>query len=383
MGGTVRIGDEVEVVPDGGRGKVRGIQRFLRDASEGGFGQCLALNIPELTKRTPERGEVVCAPGYLKASRSFQVWLKTVPGLAKPLQHAEAIKFHTGTSEANGKVYLLEGKELGGGGTALASVVVSEEIPATAHDRFILRRLSPAVTAGGGEILAVAGAEEREKRALIVERLQAYRSWLGAVDPLSDEGVRKRIEFLLRTERPFGVSVSEAAMSVSVSDGTARECLDGLVSGGAVLRLSGGATVRVAAVGTAGSGNGVAPRPTDTAHYIHADSHRHHLETITARVGKAASEGAVSVAVSDLRGAEEWPEPLWDRMMEDLRRAGQGEVRGNRFVLGGGEERFSPASPRPVTVAVKAAGGMATLSTRLPGRSCCFSISAIRCARRR
>ena len=46
-------------------GRVRSIQRFLREAEAGGAGQCLALNVPDFSKRLPVRGQVVAPPGYV------------------------------------------------------------------------------------------------------------------------------------------------------------------------------------------------------------------------------------------------------------------------------------------------------------------------------
>ena len=187
VAGTVRVGDTVEIVPGGQTSKVRGIQRFLRTATEGGAGQCLAINLSERLKVTPERGQVVATAGYLQPAVQFHLALRVVPGLEHPLKNAEPVTFHVGTAEAEGKVFLIgegnadcEGangrlEELAtlgaratspalggrqGPGAAsqtnalLATVVLSKPIAAAPGDRVILRRPSPAATVAGGEILA-------------------------------------------------------------------------------------------------------------------------------------------------------------------------------------------------------------------------------------
>ncbi len=141
--GTIAVGAQVEVVPGDQTGKIRGVQRFLRDAAEGGYGQCLALNIPDFNRNPPARGQVLCLPGYLKPARFFHVKLTAVVGLEKPLRNANEIKFHTGTVEEPGKLYLLEDKTLEGGQTGLASIALSDAVAAAVHDRFIIRRPSP------------------------------------------------------------------------------------------------------------------------------------------------------------------------------------------------------------------------------------------------
>jgi len=150
--GTIANGQRVELVPGGEVGSVRGIQRFLRDASAGGFGQCLAVNVPDFGKIRPRRGQVLCLPGHLRAAQVFELRVKVVAGIERPLRNAEEVVFHTGTSEERGKLYLLEEKTLGPGAIGLASIVLSKPVPAVAHDRYIVRRSSPARTIARGSL---------------------------------------------------------------------------------------------------------------------------------------------------------------------------------------------------------------------------------------
>jgi selenocysteine-specific elongation factor len=86
--GSIAVGDQVELVPGGQAGRVRGVQQFGRDTGRGEYGQCLALNIPDLAKTPPSRGRVLGPPGYLAARHSFHVRLHAVPGLEHPLKNA-------------------------------------------------------------------------------------------------------------------------------------------------------------------------------------------------------------------------------------------------------------------------------------------------------
>lgn len=148
--GSIRIGDQVEVVPGQLRGHVRGLQTFLHDANEGEAGQCLALNVPEYAKTPPTRGQVLCLPGYLRPASFFHVRLQAVPGLDRPLRNAEQVKFHAGTAEEPAKLYLLEETELPPGQSMLGTVAVANPVAAAVTDRFIIRRMSPQLTVAGG-----------------------------------------------------------------------------------------------------------------------------------------------------------------------------------------------------------------------------------------
>jgi len=81
LDGVIEVGQQIEIVPGGYKGKIRAIQCFGRNATRGGYGQCLALNIPDMGKFDPQRGQVVCVPDYLKASKIFHLRLKTISNM--------------------------------------------------------------------------------------------------------------------------------------------------------------------------------------------------------------------------------------------------------------------------------------------------------------
>jgi len=317
--GAVRLGDQVEVVPGNQTGRVRGIQRFLREADVGSFGQCLALNVSDLSKRPPLRGQVLCAPGYLKAATAFHLRVKAVGALEKPLQNAESIKFHTGTSEETGKLYLLEGKTLGEGAAGLATVVLSSPVAAAVHDRFIVRRLSPAVTIAGGEILAVAEDGQRPRKKEMAERLAAYCAMLEGVDPFSDEGLTRRLEYFLLVTRPAGAAPAEISRGTLLPIEGVKEGLARLGAAGKVLALGGD-------------------------FWVHAEGYRACLATLKARL-KQAAENALSLNLADLRKDLAWAPPLWARLREELEEEKLVQARGAKLILReaadtfGGKER--------------------------------------------
>ena len=113
--GNVTVGQELEIQPSGARVRVRGIQKFLRDAEQGGAGQCLALNLAGAPRDTLERGQVLAEPGYVKASSFLQVTLKACHDLEPPVKDGEEVRLHTGTAEVHGKLLLYGERHLGRG----------------------------------------------------------------------------------------------------------------------------------------------------------------------------------------------------------------------------------------------------------------------------
>jgi len=307
--GTIEIGAEVEIVPGNQTGKVRGIQRFLRDATLGEYGQCLALNIPDFSKRPPRRGQVLCVPGYLKTSYQFHVRLKVVAALQNPLRNAEEIKFHTGTCEEAGKIYFFEEKQVAEGPPVLATVVLHNPVAAAVHDRFIIRRASPARTVGGGEILAVAREEERTRKAEVLQQLKEFVAFFEGVDRTSREGIDKRTEYSLSRDQRLGGTARDIARATLLPLDAVGESVSRLIEGRKVLPLA-------------------------DDYYIHSEIYRACLSDVEGRVQKASTQDKLlSVTISDLHRDLNWPAPLWNRIQEDLERGNLIQRRGDKFVL--------------------------------------------------
>ncbi len=307
--GTIEVGAQVELVPGGQRGKVRGIQRFLRDASEGGYGSCLALNVPEFRKKPPVRGQVVCEPGYLKPSRYFHVTVKVVSSVEKPLRNNEEIKFHTGTVEESGKLYLLEDKTLGAGQTGLATFALTRPVAAAAHDRFIVRRPSPAATVAGGNILAVSYGEERPRNKHVLGRVKAYTDFMGGVDPTSAEGLDRRVDYFLAEQCKTGGTLKDISVGTLIPPDVVQDRLQRLIDKEEVMALQ-------------------------EDYYVLSTAYQSCMKDVEAHLQKVATvDKILSIGVSDLRARFGFPNALWARIEEDLQRDGRVTVRDDKVVL--------------------------------------------------
>jgi len=320
--GVIRAGDQVELVPGGQTGRIRGIQRFGRDATEGGYGQCLALNVPDLSKTPPQRGQVLCLPGYLRAAQFFHVNLHAVPGLERPVTNAEQIKFHTGTIEEPGKIFLLEDKALGAGQSALATVALSRAVAAAAHDRFIIRRPSPAETVAGGEIIDITYGDNRPRRAQIIVRLARLREAFVGVDPDSPEGAAKRIEAHLNGDLRTGGSLKDISMATLLPPAAVKEAVQRMIASKAVLALHGD-------------------------YFVHAGAYRDILATTEARIKKAAEEEkALSLPISQLQQELGLPAPLWNHVRPEIEKRAGVVAQGGKLVLKAAAGRMDPADQR-------------------------------------
>ena len=156
-GGTVRTGEEVQVLPGGPVARVRGLQVHGGQAEISSAGTRTAVNLQGVEKESVPRGSVLCHPGTLSPTRAADAYIEYLPLAPKPLKNRARASFHAGTSSSLAKVLLYGAAEIPPGGSGYARIALDEEIVLMGGDRFILRGFSPlenfGYTIGGGRIL--------------------------------------------------------------------------------------------------------------------------------------------------------------------------------------------------------------------------------------
>src|SRR5688572_19840489 len=97
LSGFVELGRELEILPPGKRGRVRGIHAYGESRDRASAGHSCALNLSDVDYRELHRGMVVGEPGFLKASTLFEARMKHLGGRDHPLEHRTPIRLHVGT----------------------------------------------------------------------------------------------------------------------------------------------------------------------------------------------------------------------------------------------------------------------------------------------
>ena len=109
VSGCAQTGDEIVILPQGLTGRIRAIQVFKHQSDIALCGQCSAINIPQWDHRTIKRGDVATVEGFFRPQQWFLCSLKVLDSHKATVKNGLAVKFHTGTSEVGGKIFLLEG----------------------------------------------------------------------------------------------------------------------------------------------------------------------------------------------------------------------------------------------------------------------------------
>jgi selenocysteine-specific elongation factor len=152
ISGQVAVGDEVELLPEAKRLRVRGLQSGGKRVDRAEAGQRTAVNLAGVEHTEVERGMVIAAPGRFRPTRRIDVRFQLLAS-AQVLKSRSRVHFHAGTSETIGEIYLYEGSELLPGETGLAQFRLQEDVVLVKGDRFIARKFSPVSTIGGGTVL--------------------------------------------------------------------------------------------------------------------------------------------------------------------------------------------------------------------------------------
>ncbi len=153
LDGHLSVGDEVEILPSGQRGRVRGLQTHNKKEEAAVPGSRTAVNISGVETETIRRGEVVIRPNQYQATRRLDARFRLLKDVTAPIKHNSEVKFFVGASETIANLRLLDVEELNPGEETWIQLELRDPIVAVRGDRYILRRPSPGETLGGGAIV--------------------------------------------------------------------------------------------------------------------------------------------------------------------------------------------------------------------------------------
>lgn len=153
LGGSLRVGDEVELQPSGLRGRVRGLQSYKQPVEVAHPGSRVAVNVSGVDRQAVVRGEVLTIPGALQPTTLVDVRFRYLADAERSLRHNAAVKFFSGAAETGAHVRLIADERLAPGRESWLQLRLDRPLALARGDRFILRFPSPAQTIGGGVIV--------------------------------------------------------------------------------------------------------------------------------------------------------------------------------------------------------------------------------------
>ena len=151
--GHLSVGDEVEILPAGLKGRIRGLQTHKKKEETAVLGSRTAVNISGVDTESIKRGEVIVHPNQYQATRRVDASFRLLKDASAAIKHGDEVKFFVGASETIATLRLLGVEELNAGEEAWIQLELRDPVVTVRGDRYILRRPSPSETLGGGSII--------------------------------------------------------------------------------------------------------------------------------------------------------------------------------------------------------------------------------------
>ena len=152
-GGRITTGDTLELLPSGRRVRIRSVQVHGEDREHADRGERTALRVSGAELTELERGAQLVTPGSIQPTRSLEAELRLLPDAPKALTGSTAVRFHLLSGEVPARIRPLGREAIEPGASGAVELRLAAPLAAVRDDRFIVRRLSPQTTLGGGRIL--------------------------------------------------------------------------------------------------------------------------------------------------------------------------------------------------------------------------------------
>jgi selenocysteine-specific elongation factor len=171
--GAIGRGDELELLPQGHRVRVRAVQVHDQPLERAVGGQRVAVNLTGVPLSDVSRGDVLAsADAELRPTYLIDAGLE-FPG-SRP-QHGDRVQVHHGTREAPARLAWLGGR--------FWQLRLEQPLVPKAGDRLVVRQIAPPDTVGGGVVLDPQSRKHGASRKVLVRLERLAR---GEVDDQSE-----------------------------------------------------------------------------------------------------------------------------------------------------------------------------------------------------
>jgi selenocysteine-specific elongation factor len=228
-GGSLAVGDELDLLPQAVRVRVRALQTHKTALEQAGPGRRLAVNLSGVAHHQVARGNALVQPAQWEPTRTFDASLSVLASLDHDVSRRGAYTAYIGSGEYGVRIRILGTERLPPGATAPVRVHLPVALPLLPGDRYVLREAGRLETVGGGEILDVAPAlpASRARPSRSVDRVIAERGWVDAdflervtgerrepsvgswvVDPQVLAEARERLRQVITAAGPLGLDAA-------------------------------------------------------------------------------------------------------------------------------------------------------------------------------
>jgi len=230
--GRVRPGDSLHLLPAGLSGRVRRMQVYGEDATEGRAGECVALNLPEIDHEVVRRGMVLCESNAVAPVTMAEAELRILDSIKSKIADYLEVQLHVGTAAVSAHLAMLENTEMTGGQKQMVQLRLAEPLALAPGERFVIRaNVAGLTTIGGGQLLGISNVRLRRKKAWTLDMLAARR------EAIADTACW--CELMLR-ESALPVTAADLQLKCLMRTEETTAMLDSLHTGGRAVPTPGG-----------------------------------------------------------------------------------------------------------------------------------------------
>ncbi len=194
-GGRVRTDDELVLLPQRSKVRVRGLQSLHAERTKVGPGNRTAINLSGVSHDDISRGDVLVRDTEWFETSVFDGRLNVLSSLDHDVSRRGAHLLYLGAGEHAVRIRIL-GDPIAPGASGNVRIYLPHQLPLLPGDRFVLRESGRSETVGGGEILDVdpqsKASEAHPDRS--IERVIAERGWVSADELFLLTGERREAD---------------------------------------------------------------------------------------------------------------------------------------------------------------------------------------------
>ncbi|MCS6818084.1 MAG: selenocysteine-specific translation elongation factor [Blastocatellia bacterium] len=234
IAGQFAIGDEVDILPSQRRATIRGLQVHGQSVSVAVAGERTAMNLQGVAVEDLERGQVVVSSRRFVPTSRIDARLELLPTAPQAVQTRTRLRLHVGTAEILSRVVLLDRTELRPGESGLVQFRLESPTFVLPGDRFIVRRYSPPLTIGGGEVLDALPEKHRAFRLGAGDR----EAVVAALLQVEAADARERLALWVEGAGKRGMSYPELVARTDLLDSHLQDALRAHCMAGRLIELA-------------------------------------------------------------------------------------------------------------------------------------------------
>lgn len=175
LDGSLQIGQEVELLPNRNKVRIRGLQTHKKNEKIALQGSRTAVNLSGINVDEIQRGQVLASLNKYQPTQRFDADLRILSSSSFSVKHNQTVKLFIGASEVSSRIRVLGKDEIKPGESGWVQIEPIFPIVGIRGDRFIIRIPSPGETIGGGMIVNP-NPLRRHKRYSpdVIKQLEAY-----------------------------------------------------------------------------------------------------------------------------------------------------------------------------------------------------------------